>query len=95
MLRGKTGRNKIHSVSTLTASCILQTLAETARTLHQWSTDQPCMRSAVTGITTYAVLAPYYRKPLRAPVAPLEDVDPRSLLVDRCAARTLISVSQQ
>ncbi len=53
------------------------------------------MRSAVTGITTYAVLAPYYRKPLRAPVAPLEDVDPRSLLVDRCAARTLISVSQQ
>ena len=39
---------------------------------------------AVTGITTYVVLALYYWKPLRATVAPLEDVDPKTLLVDRC-----------
>ena len=32
------------------------------------------------------MLALYYRKPLRAAVAPLEDVDPKSLLIDRCAS---------
>ena len=41
----------------------------------------------MTGITTYVVLALYYRKPLRATVAPLEDVDPKTLLVDRCVGR--------
>ena len=52
--------------------------------MHFRCSQSACMRIAVTGITTYTVLALYYRKPLRAPVAPLEDVDPKTLLVDRC-----------
>ncbi len=47
------------------------------------------IKFAVTGITTYVVLALYYRKLLRTPVAPLEDVDPKTLLVDRCGIACL------